>query len=338
MSWVGLDIGGAHLKAADGRGFAASRYFPLWQRPGELPVALSALLAECPAADRLAVTMTGELADCFTTKAEGVGAIVSAVRSLRADVRVYLTDGRLADCDTALSNPLLAAASNWHVLARFAGRWAPRGLALVFDLGSTTFDCIPLVEGVPTARGKTDPERLLAGELVYSGVVRSPICAVVSEIPYRGRSCRVAQELFATTWDAYLVTGDLPEEPDVTHTADGRPATIGCAHDRLARMICADRTLFTRADALAAARAVRESQLRLFEAAIRQVLDGRSSAPETVILCGQGEFLLKALIERVEWTSRSISLDSLLGPHVSRCATAHALAVVASEFPAGTIA
>src|SRR5262249_27130143 len=142
----------------------------------------------------------------------------------------------------------------------FAGRFAPRGPALLIDIGSTTSDIIPLRDGVPVPQGLTDPERLATGELVYTGVQRSPICALIAEAPWRGATCGVAQELFATTWDAYLMLGDLPEEPGDEATADGRPATKACAHDRLARMICADRSLFDEQDAVAMSGAVRDAQ------------------------------------------------------------------------------
>ena len=33
MSWLGIDIGGANLKAADGRGWAQSVPYPLWRNP-----------------------------------------------------------------------------------------------------------------------------------------------------------------------------------------------------------------------------------------------------------------------------------------------------------------
>ena len=58
----------------------------------------------------------------------------------------------------AIESPLLAAASNWHALARFAGRYVPRGTGLLVDIGSTTCDIIPLVDGEPASGGRTDPE------------------------------------------------------------------------------------------------------------------------------------------------------------------------------------
>ena len=44
MSWLGVDIGGANLKAADGRGWAQSVPFALWRDPQGLAEALAALV------------------------------------------------------------------------------------------------------------------------------------------------------------------------------------------------------------------------------------------------------------------------------------------------------
>ncbi len=331
--WLALDIGGANLKAADGCGFAASHYFPLWQQPGELADALRRLIAESPPADRLAVTMTGELADCFATKAEGVKAILAAVREAAPsrDVLVYLVDGSLVSPERALDEPLLAAASNWHALAKFAGRHAPQGSGVLIDIGSTTCDIIPLIDGRPVAQGRTDPERLAAGELVYTGVMRSPVCAVIAALPWRGKPTPTAQELFATTWDAYLTLGDVPEEPESRHTADGRPATVAAARDRLARSICADREMFDDADAQAAATAIVQAQLAALEVAAQGVLRRLPSPVETVIISGQGEFLARRLADRLKLPARVVSLNDELGPQLSRAAPAHALAVLARE-------
>ncbi len=331
MTWLGLDIGGANLKVADGQGYALSRPFALWQRPGDLAQELAATLAASPAADRLAVTMTGELADCFATKAEGVAAICGAVVQAAAgrDVQIYGVDGQFVAPEAAVERPLVVAASNWHALAAFAGRFAPAGSALLIDVGSTSVDLIPLAAGRPAARGANDPERLVAGELVYTGVQRTPVCALVPALPWGERVCPVAAELFATTWDAYLALGDLPEEPENRQTADGRPATRALAIDRLARMICADRTLFTERDAERAAAAISAAQLAKLGIAVRQAI-GRAP-PETVILGGQGEFLARRLVQKLGWQAEIISLAERLGPQVSACAPAHAVAVLAGE-------
>lgn len=333
MNWLALDIGGANLKSADGRGFAASRHFPLWRQSARLAEALRTMIAEAPPSDHLAVTMTGELADCYRTKAEGVLHILEAVEAAadHRHTRVYLTNGRLVTPAVARSKPDLAAASNWHALARFAGRYARQGLSVLIDIGSTTSDLIPLVDGAPNAVGHTDPERLLSGELLYTGVERSPVCAIVSKLPWRGQPCPVAHELFATALDAYVMLGDLAESEKHKLTADGRPATKEFSQDRLARMLCADRETFSREDALLAAKAIRHAQLDLLGEALTKVLARVGFPPTTIIVSGRGEFLARRLITKLQLSVALVSLHDELGSQVSRCAPAHALAVLAGE-------
>lgn len=324
---LALDVGGANLKIADGRGYAASQAFPLWREPERLSGQIASLLRAAPSAERIVATMTGELADCFRTKAAGVTAIVQALEQASSgrDVRIYLTDGSLVGPNEAIRRPLEAAASNWHVLARFAARWLPDGSGMLIDIGSTTCDMIPIRDSQPATAGKTDPDRLAAGELIYTGVWRSPVCAVVNALPWRARNCPVAQELFATTLDAYLLLGDLNEEPHNCSTADGRPATREYAHERLARMICADREMFSEQDALAAATRIRDAQ-------VQRIATSQPMAmlPATVLVSGQGEFLARHMLQQIGFAGRMISLADKLGPEISQVAPAHALAALSS--------
>jgi len=333
MSWLALDIGGANLKAADGLGYAATRSFALWRAPERLASELKQLTDAGPAFDRLAVTMTAELADCYETKADGVRAILDAVEYAAGGrpIAVYLADGKFVSAADAREQPQLAAASNWHALAAFANRWVSSWPALLLDVGSTTADIIPLMCARSNATGRTDTERLIHGELVYTGVERTPISSIVRQLPYDGRSCPVASELFATTADAYLLLGDLPEEPDNRDTADGRPRTRAAAHARMSRMICADTTTYSLNEAVSAAYTVRDAQVARLESAIFQVVDRIGRPPETLLLSGHGEFLLGALVERLPWACQVLSLSSKLGAQLSRCAPAHALAVLARE-------
>ena len=122
--------------------------------------------------------MTGELADCFTTKAVGVGHIVQAVTVAAGHrpVALYRINGELISPPDAIREPLSVAAANWHALASFVCRFVKRDAGLLIDIGSTTADVIPLIDGRPKTAGLTDVERLLSGELVYTGVERSPVC------------------------------------------------------------------------------------------------------------------------------------------------------------------
>src|SRR5438552_8187034 len=95
-SVLGLDIGGANLKAAHTDGAARLVPFALWKQPERLSEELHRLIGSMPRFDLLAVTMTGELCDCYESKRQGVHAILDAVVEAApgAAIRVWRNDGR----------------------------------------------------------------------------------------------------------------------------------------------------------------------------------------------------------------------------------------------------
>lgn len=333
MCVLAFDIGGANLKAADGCGWAKCVPIALSADAAQLALTITEMIDLAPPSMELAITMTGELCDVFRTKAAGVRQILGAVVAAAAGRRVgvYLIDGRLVSVAEALERPRLAAASNWHALARFACRFIGRHVGLLVDVGSTTTDIVPLADGQVAARGATDVQRLIAGELVYTGVGRTPICAVASSLPYRGESCPLAAEWFATTVDAYVVVGDVPEQPGSTATADGRSLTKLDARERLARMFCADGETFDDRDARSAAEAIRAAQVNRLTAAIAQAIAGLRTSVECVVISGAGEFLARRVAAAALPQSRVVSLAVQLGADASVCAPAHALAVLTRE-------
>jgi probable H4MPT-linked C1 transfer pathway protein len=328
---LGLDVGGANLKAAHASGAACTQRFPLWKRPAELQEALRALLRNLPSFDALAVTMTGELCDCYESKRQGVHTILNAVEAVAGDaaIRVWQTDGRFVDVAAARSDPQRTAAANWLALATFAGRFAPAGPALLLDIGSTTADVIPLLEGTPCPRGRTDSARLNSGELVYTGVRRTPLCALLG--------AAVAAEWFATTLDVYLVLGAVAEDPADSDTADGRPATVAAAHARLARMLGADAETCRTEITMDLARQAHARQLAWLRHAVDCVAARLPTPPATIILAGSGEFLARKLCTTLGKTAagRVISLANELGPAISSAACAHAVALLLAESAEG---
>ncbi len=333
MRYLGIDVGGAHVKTSDSNGLGRTTYFPLWERLEDLPATLRGIVRACGSHDALAVTMTGELADCFRSKSVGVSAILDAVMFAAEgrSVVVYLNNGQWAQPDEARERPWQVAASNWHALAVMASHHVIGKYGMLLDVGSTTTDLVPLSAEGPMAAGATDSDRMIEGELVYTGVIRSPVCAMVDRLPWRGARCPVAQEVFATAADVYVTLGELAEDPDCTTTADGRPFTRECARDRLARSICADRTVFDPRDAMLAAREVARRQLARLAAAGRAVLEQMPASPGTIIISGCGEFLGRRLAERLNPAAHVISLAEELGPQVGRAATAYAVAWIADR-------
>lgn len=337
MSVIGLDIGGANLKAAHIDGECLSRPFPLWKQPERLAEALEEFLQALPPANALAVTMTGELADCFPTKRDGVAAILDAVDAIREDrdVGIWSTggEGEFVPSEFAREFPLLVAAANWHALASWFGRLSSAETALLIDIGTTTTDIIPLQKGRPVPSGRTDLERLQSGELEYSGIARTPLAAIAHSAPFRHGNCALAAELFATTLDIYLLLGDVAENPASCDTANGRPATIPSARDRLARMLCADVTEIRDDELERISRFLKDVQMSRIRGAIDRVLARQSSPCADVLLSGRGEFLAEAIVDRHPrlQAAHVHRLSHLCSPAVAEAACAFALTRLAEE-------
>lgn len=333
---LGIDIGGANLKYATVAGRTHALPFPLWKRPHDLASQLQRDVGSFGDVRQLAVTMTGELADCFLDRGRGVAQIVAACRDAAArvgcdSVRFYGVDGRFHDPESACEQPDLIAAANWHALAsHVAQRFAPsldRG-ALLIDIGSTTTDLIPIARGSVATKSKTDYERLREGTLVYLGGERTPVCAVVDTLPFRGEAIPVMREVFATIDDVRLLTGHTAENPDDNDTADGAPRDCFHAANRLARMIGLDHRGVSIGDAVCLARQVHDRGIALITDALdrcraRGLVDGT----EIWIISGHASDLLPT--DRV--SAGHIQLADVLGNDVARCAPAHAVACLLGD-------
>lgn len=336
--WLAYDIGGANIKAAHSSGKARTLPFELWKRPDDLSLALRTLKTTLPEADKLAITMTAELCDCYDTKVEGVLAVLDAVLDVfpGKPTRVWGTDGRFHSVPDVQGGPEIAAAANWLALATVAARLLPEGPGLLIDIGTTTSDLVPLLDGRPVARGRSDLARLQNGELLYAGVRRTPLCAIASELPVRGVPTGLAAELFASTLDVFLVLGYIPGDPRDLSTADGRPATSEAARGRLARMVGADRDAFTAEDATGFAWAAEEALLDRLTVAAERACGATIGRPRGAIVAGSGAFLARRLADRLIVPGGTVlDLHERWGPSASAAGCAHALVVLGTEDEAG---
>jgi probable H4MPT-linked C1 transfer pathway protein len=326
---IGWDVGGANVKAARVEAGAGgrrvrtlSRPFEIWRERAALAGVVRAMAAELGPAEATAVTMTAELSDAFRTKREGVAFVLDAVAGIATGaMAVFTTGGGFVDAPAARTRPLEVAASNWMATATLAAR--PVGDGLLVDIGSTTTDVIPIRQGRVVARGRTDPERLLAGELVYTGAVRTNVAAIVSRVPLWGRECPVAAEYFAASGDVHVLLGHLDPADYTGPTPDGRPPTPEFAAERLARVPCADAEMLGPGEIQAIAAAVADAQVRAIADALARVAPRAGPSPG-VVATGQGAFLAHQAATRCGLPSRD--LGALLGVEVGTAAPAVAVA------------
>ena len=332
---LGWDVGGANLKVARLRGDGQTAEvfecpFPLWREPHRLPAALAEAAEHLGGARAMAVTMTAELADCFASKREGVAFVLDAFRTAFPNVEpwVFGTDGRFRSREAARQQPHEIAAANWVASATLVTRIFPD--ALFLDVGSTTTDVIPIVASRVAALGRTDAARLRTGELIYTGALRTPVCAIVRSVPLHGRLCRVAAEHFAVAADVHLWLGRIEERDYVCETPDGRGPSRPEAGARLARMVCADLETLGARDITAIAEHVTRAQVRQIVGGARQVLRRlRLARPSVAVLAGQGAFLARAAAEELSLETRDMAKH--IGLDAARTTPAVAVAYLLAE-------
>jgi probable H4MPT-linked C1 transfer pathway protein len=242
--------------------------------------------------------MTAELSQYFLTKREGVAFVLDAFESALpgSDVQLFGTDGVFRGLDAARRAPLLAAASNWAATAALvANKWPE---TVLIDIGTTTTDIIPIHEGNVAARGRTDPDRLATGELLYLGALRTPVEAIVHEVPLGDSMAGVSAESFALAGDVYLWLGELGEDDYTVPTPDGRAATRAGARDRLARVVCADGEMLDNSAVDAIAHHVARVQAERVARSLERVIAHHPSI-STAATAGLGSFIARRAAELV---------------------------------------
>lgn len=307
---IGWDVGGAHLKAARWRGgrIDAVRQLacPLWQGMTHLDAAIDAVRADWPEVDapacRHAVTMSGEMTDLFADREDGVRRIGARLRErLAGELRLYAGPGRWLEVEAGGDAWPQVASANWRATASHCAARMPRGLLV--DIGSTTTDLIAFAGGRVLGASVSDRDRLASGELVYHGVVRTPLCALARRIALQGQELNVMNEFFATSADVYRLTGELDPAHDLHPPADGAGKSLRETRARLARMVGCDVRDAGEADWLAFARAWRARQVDVIASQAGRVLAAHRAAfgpaPPVLVAAGCGAFLLPELQARL---------------------------------------
>jgi len=314
---IGWDVGGAHLKAvlinAQGQVLHAKQvYCPLWRGLNQLESAIDAILSEMQAESHM-VTMTGELADIFADRHSGVLAIAQTMQSklntANRAVRLKFFAGNkgLIAPDAVAQVTSEIASMNWLASMQYLAQKLPQ--AIFIDIGSTTTDIALLSDGKPNVQGLTDATRMQCDELVYTGIVRTPLMALAQKIPFAGQLVNVAAEHFATTADVYTLTGELAPEDNMADTADGAGKSVASSARRIARMVGWDAHDAPLAAWIGLAHAFKHAQLNMVRQAVLSKLSSQQNAVASLQLigAGAGEFLTASLAQQLGLPYRSVS-------------------------------
>lgn len=333
---IGWDVGGAHLKRAvlDASGRLLSVHMApcaLWQGLDRLDTALAAF-PPSPEAPSV-VTMTGELTDLWPDRATGVAGLTEAVAArLGADTLFYAGPDGFVTQVAAKAHAETIASANWHATAAALALRLPAGVLV--DIGSTTSDILYFADEEIKCRGYTDAHRMVAGELLYSGVARTPVMSLGPTLPFRGAHVPLMMEYFATMADVHRLTGDLPPHADLHPAADGGAKTREASARRLLRMVGRDLGPCSLQEAEALAAYASEVQVQRLHSALALVLSAHRLPPAVPLVgAGVGRFLVAKLAARTHrWyldAGRLLAANDALAASAADCAPAVAVGLIA---------
>lgn len=321
MPSLGLDIGGANTKALLIEEGNVKKHWldhiPLWKRKEDLGNFLDKL-SETEQPESVGITMTGELSDIFEHKKRGVSEIIETVSEKFEDEVCYFMslEGDLLSKEEALDSPRSIGGANWVASGLIVSEKQPN--CLLVDVGSTTTDLIPIQDGTPAPLGRTDFQRLKADELVYAGVLRTPIPYLCSKIDVDGTEIGIASEYFAIMADVYRILGMIEKEDYTCETPDGRGREKEDCMRRMARIFCSDRGELGEDFISKAAERLYENQVELLENAFKKVAGSCGLSESTkVIVTGIGR---KILAEKAAKAAKFDRIDDLADEYGKKAA------------------
>jgi probable H4MPT-linked C1 transfer pathway protein len=285
---IGIDVGGANLKVVRGNSVHI-HYCPLWEKSPIIPLLNKYVTSPD---DPAAVVMSGELADCFESRMEGISFIVNAVKNAFHAARFYGTDGKFHD----YAVPQLGAA-NWLASADYLRTEYPD--AVLLDIGSTTADIVPL-NSFESLKGLTDLLRLQKGYLIYTGMLRGNVATLLQSVTLDRVATPVSSEYFAASADVHLVLGHITPEQYSCDTPDKKEKTRTAALRRLARVVCADLDEIGTDGAYGIAGQFWEKQRSLICDQVQRVL--AESAARQILVGGIGSHLFSRELDGTDLT------------------------------------
>ena len=312
---LGLDIGGANTKASSPDGcYARSVYLPLW-KDSRLEDILFKIKEDCPDVEKVAVVMTGEGADSFLEKRLGVRYIKQNVESVFDDVYYLNVDGTF---EKDITDEKKFFSANW--IASVIKLMELEEDFLFIDMGSTTTDIIPVIDGRICSR-KTDFERLLDGTLIYIGALRTDVSTMAEKVKIlsRDRYSPIAKERYAQMADVYNILGSIKEKDYICETPDGKGRSIEDSKRRLARIVCCDLEDLEDCDVVHIADEIKMVEINMLSDGINKILnkkewDGRI---ENIFIAGSGEFVVREALKRVKDLYNITSLAEIFGDEIS---------------------
>lgn len=350
---IGWDIGGAHLKAVMLSISGEVQHVlqvpcALWRGLDELHAAIKVVMSSFKSNLTTqndffhAITMTGELVDFFENREQGVLEISRVMDEKLIGIKQFYFANinqksqqkkYFISFDQVAESWRKVASANWLASAELIAQQVMNGLLI--DIGSTTSDFILIQNNRVACLGCTDAERMQSQELVYTGVVRTPLMAITQQVKFGNKKTAIAAEYFATAADVYRLTGDLQSLDDVTETADGKDKSALATAQRLARMVGLDEGDALYSEWVSLAHEFKALQLAHLKGVV-QVHIARANTGQKLQLIGAGvgRFLAKEIAESLDlhYSEATLNTTNTSAQHFTNvCFPAYAVASLAFQ-------
>ncbi len=329
MKITGWDIGGAHIKAAKidflkKNSTTEQVYSPIWKNINNLKKSIKLIKNKLGKTNYHAITMTAELADIFSDRVNGVKYIVNLSSKILGEKNIFFYSKKtFLKKKLAIKKTFELNSMNWHATASFISNSFPN--CILIDVGSTTTDIIPIKNKRIISRSVTDYQRLKSNELIYLGVLRTPIQAIE-------KKKNLVNENFANLSDVYRILNKIPNTIDLLPTLDNKTKSKHDSARRIARIFGQDyeKKHFLKWKEIAYK--IQKKHLKILKSAIKEIKIKKKLNAVPIIGAGIGEFLVREASKQKEYHSFCSRINYIKKNKAINCESAISVALMLNSF------
>ncbi len=305
--YIGWDIGGAHTKytiSSNNSVKSVSYIVPLqlWKSLDPLKELINDIHDKYNMSYTIinGFTMSGEMCDIFTNREEGVKKILSLFNRSLSKNYIYTSKYGIIPIKKYINYEYIAS-MNWHIIAYYLKDFYKNIIAI--DTGSTTTDIMLIKNNKCINQRVDDHSGLKSTELMYTGILRTPIFSVVKYISFNRQKYYLIPEYYATMADIYRVLGVIEPKEDYSATADGRSKSQLNTFIRISRSLGFDYTSKYKKLILGLARKIMSEHLHQISYNIHGHVIKRFSDKKDLKFIGMGigRNIIKKICKKNSW-------------------------------------
>ena len=310
--YLGWDVGGAHTKLSVTKPNSSSFHIyrcHLWESLDLLSKLVNSVCSKYNKRFNIinVITMSGEMSDIFESRDQGVKNILNIFKSSGDENYVFSSKKPFFLKLKAITNTKSVSSMNWLATAKFLETCVNNAIAV--DIGSTTTDIIIIKNGVCKNVGYDDFSRLSHSELIYTGILRTPLFAVTNQITNSKHRFPVIPEYFSNMSDIYRIMSDIDSRKDYSDSCDHRGKTYMNSLIRFARSLGFDYQPRHERKLKNLAKEIKLIQKSFIMEKIIVAMANNFSKKETINLIGLGigSFLVREICHKIKLTYKDFN-------------------------------